>query len=85
MHHDGDQLLRRDVAQALRELREDKGVTQSHLATMLGVQQSLVSKYESGERKLDIVDVRAICRAVGADFPAFAQSLETRWEEIGES
>ena len=35
------------------------------MAERLGKPQSYVSKYESGERKLDFVDVIEICEALG--------------------
>lgn len=39
----------------LVELREAKGLTQTDIALQLGKPQSYVSKYERGERRLDIV------------------------------
>jgi len=42
----------------------------------LNVPQSLVSKYESGERRLDILEVREVCQALEVPFPEFAKRLE---------
>jgi len=53
--------------QLLRQLREEAGLRQTELAGLLGRPQSFVSKYESGERRLDLVELRDICRALGAD------------------
>lgn len=39
----------------LKELREERGLTQEQLAKTLGRPQSTVSKIEAGERKLDVV------------------------------
>lgn len=74
--------LRAEVARTLRELREAKALTQAELAGRLGVQQSFVSKYEAAERKLDIVDVRAICAVLEASFVGLAVDLERRWSEV---
>lgn len=57
----------RRLVQLLRQLREEAGLRQTELAGLLGRPQSFVSKYESGERRLDLVELRDICRALGAD------------------
>ena len=49
------------VARLLKEARERAGLTQLDVAKQLGVPQSFVSKYESGERRLDLLEVRRIC------------------------
>ena len=48
----------------LRAIRKEAGVSQTELATRLGVPQSFVSKVESGERRVDIVELRRICVAL---------------------
>lgn len=50
--------------QILKHIRSDKGVTQYHLAEILGRPQSFVSKYESGERRLDVIEFIQVCRAL---------------------
>ena len=60
----------------LRSAREATGVTQEDLATRLGTTQSLVSKCERGERRLDVVELRSWCYALGIAFPGFVKSLE---------
>lgn len=47
--------------------RRARGLTQVQLASLLGRQQSFVSKYERGERRLDFVEVIEIATALGAD------------------
>ena len=47
-------------------MREQKGLTQVELAGLLGKPQSFVSKYESGERKLDLPELDDICKALDA-------------------
>lgn len=47
--------------------REDAGLTQTSLAARLGKPQSYVSKYERGERRLDVVETTDIARALGVD------------------
>lgn len=48
----------------LRLRREQKGLTQAALATILQKPQSFVSKYESGERLLSFVETIGVCRAL---------------------
>ncbi len=65
---------RERLREILRAIREEAGLTQMELAAKLpGRMQSYVSKYERGERKLDVVDVDEICSACGLDFVTFAQ------------
>jgi transcriptional regulator with XRE-family HTH domain len=60
----------------LRAARKRSGLTQVELAAKIGETQSFVSKCERGERRLDIVEVRAICRAFGSTLAAFAGHLD---------
>ena len=48
----------------LRALREEKGLKQVELAEILGKPQSYVSKFESGERKLELPELDRICEAL---------------------
>lgn len=50
----------------LRELREQAGLTQAEVAALLKEPQSFVSKYESGERRLDVVELRLVAEALSA-------------------
>lgn len=60
----------------LRQVRLDAGLRQVDLAERLGRSQSFVSKYEAGELRLDIWEVRQICQAVGISLEAFVRRLE---------
>jgi transcriptional regulator with XRE-family HTH domain len=60
----------------LKDARKKAGLTQDQLAQLLGETQSFVSKCERGERRLDIVEVRAFCNALAVPFPSFAIHLD---------
>lgn len=45
--------------------RKHAGLTQQDVARALHTPQSFVSKYESGERRLDIIELRDIARVQG--------------------
>lgn len=56
--------LYESLQKALVEARQSKGLTQTEIATRLGKPQSFVSKYESGERRLDVVEFLEVCQAL---------------------
>ncbi len=60
----------------LRQARHQRGITQAELAARLGRPQSFVSKYESGERRLDLVELRQICKALGVSLKDFISNFE---------
>jgi predicted transcriptional regulator len=67
-----------DLQALLKEVRMESGLRQSDLAERLGQPQSFVSKYESGERRLDILELRQVCQAVGVPLQEFVRRLEER-------
>jgi len=61
----------------LRQLRLGGGLRQEALADRLSEPQSFVSKYESGERRLDLIELRQVCKALGVTL----LELVNRFEE----
>lgn len=61
----------------LRSKRLDRGITQEELASRLGVGQGIVSKIETHERRLDLIELREICLALGISFPEFVMEFDT--------
>jgi len=59
----------------LRQVREDRGVTQNRLAELLEATQTFVSKCERGERRLDVVELRQWCIALGVELCDFTQQF----------
>lgn len=62
----------------LREKRRTAGLSQLELAKRLGRSQSFVSKYESGELRLDLVELNIICQALGVSLSSFVRQFEKR-------
>lgn len=46
------------------DARETRKLTQAEVAARLDKPQSFVSKYETGERRLDVIEFLAVCKAL---------------------
>jgi len=66
----------RALLKLLREARRTSGLTQVQLAAKLKITQSVLSKVERGERRIDVVELRALCTAMGVDLVDFVRRLE---------
>lgn len=53
------------LRRALATARSEAGLTQQDLASKLDRPQSFVSKFEGGERHLDVVEFVQVCKAIG--------------------
>ena len=62
----------------LREIRTEAGLRQVDLAEKLGEPQSFVSKYERGERRLDVIELEQVCERCGVTLGAFVARLGKR-------
>jgi transcriptional regulator with XRE-family HTH domain len=60
----------------LRQLRHEAGLTQVQVAERLDEPQSFVSKYESGERRLDIIELRQVAEALGVSLNDVVRRLQ---------
>lgn len=65
------------LQELLRALREEAGLRQVDLANLLEEPQPFVSRYERGERRLDILELRKICTVLGVKLREFVDRLET--------
>jgi transcriptional regulator with XRE-family HTH domain len=54
-----------ELLSALRAARKAANLTQLDVAARLGTYASYVSKVESGERRLDVVELAEFCRLYG--------------------
>jgi transcriptional regulator with XRE-family HTH domain len=55
----------------LRQAREKAGLSQAETARRLGKPQSFVSKCESGERRVDVIELKAFARVYGTSVASF--------------
>ena len=68
--------LYRKLIELLVQARKDAGITQVELGKLLGQRQTFVSKFELGERRLDVAEFIEICRAIGTDPYAIIRAAE---------
>ena len=72
IHNDDYRIL----IKALRYLRESKGITQEQVADKLNISQGIISKIESCERRIDLIETRTICAALECNFIDFIKTIE---------
>lgn len=65
------QAERRVLGDLLRSAREEAGLTQQDAAERIGLTQSAISRFEKGERGLEIAELRLIARTYGKTLGEF--------------
>jgi ribosome-binding protein aMBF1 (putative translation factor) len=63
------------LLRALVNARRKAGLRQVDLADRLGKPQSFVSKVERGERRLDVIELVVVVRAIGLDDVTFLKAI----------
>ena len=66
----------RQLREVLKELRTEQGVRQDEIARRLKIDQSMVARVESGERRLDVVELIRWCDALGVSVAEFVTRFE---------
>ena len=57
----------------LRQARVEAGLRQTDVAKKLGKPQSFVSNYESGERRLDLLELQLVCEVLEVPLVEFVR------------
>jgi transcriptional regulator with XRE-family HTH domain len=60
----------------VQQIRREAGLRQQDIADRLSQPQSFVSKYESGSRRLDVLELREVCAACNLTLTEFSRRLE---------
>lgn len=71
-----------DIAMRLKQLREEKGLSQNKLSTMAGLSQSYVRKLESGESKPTIETLNLLCEALNISIIDFLNYKDVSLREL---
>ena len=69
----------------LRRARETAGLTQSEVADRLNEPQSWISRVESGETRMHVIEFRAYCLAIGLNPREFMATLESALRSLSGS
>lgn len=62
----------------LIDRRRELGLSQQELGRQLGLHQQFVSRFELGERRLDVVEFADVAMALGVDAPEMLRRSLTR-------
>ncbi len=60
----------------LKELRTNSSLTQLYIAQKLNKPQSYVSKYENGEKTLNFLELRKLCKVFKININEFSELFE---------
>ena len=72
-----DERYRRLIEQLVAK-RKELGLNQQAVADRLGIHQQFVSRYETGERRLDAVELVDVAAALGLDASKLISSVPPR-------
>ena len=61
----------------LRAARKEAGLTQDQLAERMGAYKTFVSKYERGERQLDVIEFLEVVEALGGEAEVLLKRLKS--------
>jgi transcriptional regulator with XRE-family HTH domain len=73
------------LVRLLREARQAAGLTQTQLAERLGKKtHSAIVKMEQGQVRVEVIELRRICLALGVPLRAFIERLESEIDRLGD-
>ncbi len=70
--------LLRALGLAIRQVREDRNLSQERLAEFADLHRTYVSSVEQGRRNLSIENIHKICNALGVSMTELIQLCEDR-------
>lgn len=65
------------LLQLLKEIRQESGFSGPIIQKQLSRPNSYVAKLESGDKRLDILELREYCQACGVTVEEFSRRLDT--------
>ena len=73
------------LQRVLQQLRHAANLRQEDVADRLDEPQSFVSKYESGERRLDLIELRQICEVFGVSLLELVKRFEEQLQTCSQT
>jgi len=70
--------LLRNLGHAIRQIREDRNLSQERLAEIAGLHRTYVSSVERGRRNVSIENIHKIAKALGVSMTEVIQLCEDR-------
>jgi transcriptional regulator with XRE-family HTH domain len=70
------------LLQLIREARLASSMSQKEICDRLGKPKNYLIKVEGGERRLDVVELFELCRAMETDADALLARFSEAWKEI---
>jgi transcriptional regulator with XRE-family HTH domain len=74
LHSESQQI----IAKALADQRRSKGLSQAQVARALGRHQPFIANIESGERRVDLVELLELADVIGLDLGLLISALIKR-------
>ncbi|MFC3077821.1 helix-turn-helix domain-containing protein [Phenylobacterium terrae] len=68
----------RHVVDALVAARQRSGLTQAQVAKAIGRDQSFISLIENSQRRVDVLEFFALCRAMNVDAVGVLREIEAK-------
>ncbi|MDQ2065224.1 helix-turn-helix transcriptional regulator [Xinfangfangia sp. CPCC 101601] len=69
------------LIEALTNARKEAGLSQMALAERLHCHQSMIARIESGERRIDVVELVVLARAIGVEAEAIMKVVSASVDE----
>lgn len=66
------------LGKAIRQIREDRALSQERLAELAGLHRTYISSVEAGRRNLSIENIDSIANALGVSLTELIQLCEDR-------
>lgn len=74
-------MIDHDIGKRIQKAREEAGLSQDELASMMGITQSALSNYELGKRRLYLANLQEIALRLNRPLTCFLNLDETELEE----
>ena len=73
--------MHKSFCEVIKLERETHKISQEELADKLGIKQSFISKTESGDRRLDVIELLEYCEAMNISLTEFVFRLEGKLQD----